>query len=563
MIGVSVGSDHVAAAREFFELFKTPWEIRRSDRHYDVLLICDDSTDDWRAPLVLVFNARSHPYDDTIEVSCSHQHTGAVAWTAGTAIHIGSTVGAVAGGGRVMMTRESDGRAIARNFAVGERTVCRIAYDILDEVMRLLCKGQTSELALEPSLDRHIDFVRSLIRAADLPFLEIPPVPQGYRFVACLTHDVDFVAMRHHVFDRTAFGFLYRATLGSVLDWIRGRRSLRDAVRNVVSALAVPLVHAGLVRDFFDNFAEYLDLETASTFFVIPFRNTGGTRIPPVDSVRRRVKYDIDDIRDVVRDLRSRAAEVSLHGIDAWHSSTHARAERERVVDRSAPIGVRMHWLLYCTDTPLNLERAGFDYDSTFGYNDAIGFRAGTSQGYRPLGCTSLIELPMNIQDSSLFYKSRMGLSHAQSENLLHRVIRHVAAKGGVLTLNWHQRSLGPERLWKEPYVRLLSTISAHSPWFATGLQAAAWVRKRRAVRFLVQDDGTTTIIQDCGNASEELPGVFVRVHQMGHDDFQDVTIPDGGSVRVAYDFDERHHRRCTIETTHAPASLDEPTVPE
>ena len=39
-----------------------------------------------------------------------------------------------------------------------------------------------------------------------------------------------------------------------------------------------------------------------------------------------------------------------------------------------------MHWLYFGDDSPKTLEAAGFDYDSTCGYNDAVGYRAGTSQ---------------------------------------------------------------------------------------------------------------------------------------------------------------------------------------
>ena len=72
--------------------------------------------------------------------------------------------------------------------------------------------------------------------------------------------------------DHTMFGFLYRALIGSVIDFCRGRRSLRQVVTNWKAAFSLPLVFAGLAKDFWNQLDRYLALEKglASTFFVIP-----------------------------------------------------------------------------------------------------------------------------------------------------------------------------------------------------------------------------------------------------------------------------------------------------
>ena len=38
------------------------------------------------------------------------------------------------------------------------------------------------------------------------------------------------------------------------------------------------------------------------------------------------------------------------------------------------------------------------------GYNETVGFRAGTSQVFAPIGTKHLLELPLHIQDTSLLY---------------------------------------------------------------------------------------------------------------------------------------------------------------
>ncbi len=64
-----------------------------------------------------------------------------------------------------------------------------------------------------PSLELHIAFLRDLLVTCGIEVVEIPPVPEGFRFIACLTHDVDHPAIRQHKWDHTIFGFLYRADL--------------------------------------------------------------------------------------------------------------------------------------------------------------------------------------------------------------------------------------------------------------------------------------------------------------------------------------------------------------
>ena len=127
----------------------------------------------------------------------------------------------------------------------------------------------------------------------------------------------------------------------------------------------------------------------------------------------RGVPYGVGDIRQEVANARAARTEFALHGIDAWRDVESGRAEIAELTKVTGPqrVGVRMHWLYFSSESTRLLEAAGFDYDSTCGYNDAIGFKAGTSQAFRPLGHSSLMELPLSIMDSAMFYPGRMELT--------------------------------------------------------------------------------------------------------------------------------------------------------
>ncbi len=85
---------------------------------------------------------------------------------------------------------------------------------------------------------------------AGVAFVEIPPVPAGYDFIGCLTHDVDFVGIKDHRFDHTMWGFLYRCFVVSLIRALRGKLEWSKCLLNWKAGLSLPLVHLGLRDDF-------------------------------------------------------------------------------------------------------------------------------------------------------------------------------------------------------------------------------------------------------------------------------------------------------------------------
>ena len=181
---------------------------------------------------------------------------------------LGSARARLAGAGApVVLECEQDGQR-----------VIRCGYDLFDEVEFLLTQGQPAEYAGTPTLDLHIELLRRWLIDADMEFVELAPTPPGCGLLATLTHDVDFLGIRRHTRDRTLVGFLYRASIGSAIDAIRGRGSIRRVLRNWLALLSLPLVHAGLIEDFWLPFRRYAQADSPwrSTFFIVPFRDRPG-----------------------------------------------------------------------------------------------------------------------------------------------------------------------------------------------------------------------------------------------------------------------------------------------
>ena len=133
----------------------------------------------------------------------------------------------------------------------------------------------------------------------------------------------------------------------------------------------------------------------------------------------------------------------------------------------------------------------GFDYDSTWGYNDAVGYRAGTSQVFRLPAAESLLELPLSIMDSALFYPDRMNLTGRTALARVPAIVDNARRFGGTLVINWHDRSLAPERLWDRVYQHAARSKSdaASASGSPPRSEAVDWFRWRRSIRFTRDGD--------------------------------------------------------------------------
>ena len=113
----------------------------------------------------------------------------------------------------------------------------------------------------------------------------------------------------------------------------------------------------------------------------------------------------LSEIADDLRRLLRAGREVAVHGIEGWRDAASGRIElaRMREVTGAAEIGVRMHWLFYDEESASRLEDAGYSYDSTVGYNDAVGYRAGTVGKFSNRSTVHrLLELPMHMMDTAI-----------------------------------------------------------------------------------------------------------------------------------------------------------------
>jgi hypothetical protein len=518
MIGVIADDNQRGVVEEFFELFKVPWEFYRDALRYDVVLCSTDEVPAIAGAVMLLYGSAELNFDREKKIQAASQRNNVVRQCGGMQIPIY--------GDSLCFQTDHAGEVSEEDLLCrcyeGNQILVRVGYDLFEEIETLLTKGQPAAYAALPTLELHIALLRDLILGTGVPLVEIPPVPSGYEFTACLTHDVDHPSIRRHRWDHTAAGFLYRALAGSLLNALRGRMTVRNLLKNWMAAVRLPLVHLGLAKDFWEqSLLDYVAVEgdLPSTFFFIPFGDCAGDTRQGAAPGHRAAKYGAADVASQITALRKAGREVGLHGLNAWLDSSRGEKELEEIarVTGSQETGVRMHWLYFDQESPVALERAGAAYDSTVGYNETVGYRAGTTQVYKPLGADQLLELPLHLMDTALFFPGYLHCSDEQASARIDCIIDQATRLGGVVTVNWHDRSLAPERLWGGCYGRTLRAMRSRGAWFATAGDAVSWFRKRRSARF---DDvrweagllrATVTV-----DGSDALPDLRLRVHHSG-----------------------------------------------
>jgi hypothetical protein len=114
-----------------------------------------------------------------------------------------------------------------------------------------------------------------------------------------------------------------------------------------------------------------------------------------------------------------------------------------------------------------------------------------------------------------------LNLREQDAERLVWKLLDDAERFGGVLTINWHDRSIAPERLWDDFYVQFLCELKSRGAWLTTAAQTVAWFRKRRSAVVQSMRVGASAIrIRGRMERADTLPGLTMRINK-----------PRGGSV--------------------------------
>lgn len=176
--------------------------------------------------------------------------------------------------------------------------------------------------------------------------------------------------------------------------------------------------------------------------------------------------YDLRNpkILRVIEWAKKRGVELGVHpSYDTFLSREKLQEEvaRCRSALNQRVIGGRQHYLRWAPQTWVDWESCDLAYDSSVGFAQEIGFRAGTCIPYLPWlfeldRPARLLEIPLLVMDATLVMY--MKLSVEESLTALRELQTRCAAVGGVFTLLWHNGSLLPP--YRKFYPSILNLLA-------------------------------------------------------------------------------------------------------
>jgi len=307
------------------------------------------------------------------------------------------------------------------------------------------------------------------------PLLLLHRWPEGAPFALLLSHDID------QIYDRELFRVI------ADINHIR-RVRFKGEKGNIT------LGTKRLIRSIFrpkrtlHDFETILEIERRhgfrSTFFVLH----------DLYWARQGARFSLQDneLKEIGRLLLSAGCELGVHGgYYRFNNATAYRQSREAIsqVFGIEAVGIRNHLLRFSyPETWRAQAEAGFEYDTTYGWPNALGPRSGLAFPFftydkEKQKVLDLIELPLTVMDTTLF--RYLKLEGEQALNAAWEVIEPIATSGGLVTLLWHNNYFNePEyRDWQVVYQELLRRLASLRPWCATGAEINRWWRKRSAIR--------------------------------------------------------------------------------
>lgn len=282
-----------------------------------------------------------------------------------------------------------------------------------------------------------------------------PPRYRGARFAVALTHDVDVPWRWTQIGVRGAAARLKGHALA-------GRAG--PALHEARGLARVPL-HKLRGTDPNWRFEEIAAEERVhgarSTFFLMAGHGhrADGAAPEAYDRLRPRL----------VETILGTGAEVGLHG-SYLAADDLERLTRERLLlaQLDGPlIGQRYHYLRVDPHRNLvPLVRMGFHYDTSLGFPDALGFRAGIAHPFRPWDMehdrpSDLVEVPLAVMDATLAEERYEGLSAAAAKPRILTLLDWAAEHCGGFSILWHpERFDAPSaRGWDRLYFDVIDAV--------------------------------------------------------------------------------------------------------
>ncbi|NLV27957.1 MAG: hypothetical protein GXY48_12475 [Methanomicrobiales archaeon] len=276
--------------------------------------------------------------------------------------------------------------------------------------------------------------------------------PGNAPFAVCLTHDIDTI---------------YKPLIYKGIDMLLALK------KGDANNFFILLKQIQSKKNPFCNFSNIMNLEkkygAKSTFFVL-----AETQEEP------DFQYNIEDINKELGEIIENKWEIGLHGGSSVYLDAHMMMAKKKVLEKlihKEIIGYRSHFLQFHTpDTWVALSKAGFKYDTTFGYADCAGFRNGICHPFKPYNLNTdqeinILEIPLILMDCTLGLY--MELDEDKKWELIKGLIERVAECRGIFTILWHNTFMSGSQF--ELYEKILAYCYKKNAWMTNCEEIYYW----------------------------------------------------------------------------------------
>ena len=275
-----------------------------------------------------------------------------------------------------------------------------------------------------------------------------PKYPDNKNFAVCFSHDLDSLMQASNRINRP--------------EYVGGLKNLLDIAKFEIKSKIKPRtleinpkVHPKRILDLAKKYG------FKSSYFMLALKEG-----------EKDFNYPLKDVSSIISLISSDGHEIGLHGgHEAYYSKKKIAQERNYLTSAiQNNYGYRNHFLRFETPNTWNyLAENKFEYDTTFGFHDLVGFRNGMCHPFRPFNLNKnkyidIVEVPLIVMDSSLI--KYMNASFDNAFEIVKNLIDQIESCNGVFTMLWHNQMYEGENLIF--FMKVLDYIKSKDPWMPT-----------------------------------------------------------------------------------------------
>ena len=368
-------------------------------------------------------------------------------------------------------------------------------YDHLGRHIENSTFHNTENLIRKPLVDIYINLLKNkIIEKLNNAFYR-PLWKDDKTFALALSHDVDRVSKTSLSAVRNCFKQVrYEHKLNRKLQFL-----FYGIGSSVISPLNYVVKHSPLfslnkscqLEKSFEIICRLEDrYNIKSTFFILPLKVGPIHYLDWLYSYNEKVIFRNKwmKIKDILCNIITDGWDIGLHGGLESYINPNILSIQKQSIEKLLNIkivSIRQHCLRFKIDETWKAqESANFKYDSTYGYNEIVGFRGSCCLPFRPFSISrnkelNIWELPLTIQDNALFQSDKQNKGDYYEDAI--SLLSEEKDVGGVATLLWHTNAVCNKHYpgWFEVYEKIIQWAINQNAFIGSIKEIMDWWESR------------------------------------------------------------------------------------